>query len=77
MENSDKQQSRNSVVSGGLYNTISLNSSAEKHCKLSQIKSGGKNFRSEGNLRDVEQGNLGGKFTRFPVTFGSYIEKTQ
>ena len=52
LENSDKRH-RNSVVSRGLYNTISRNSSAEKHPKLSQIKSG----RKEGNSRYVEQGS--------------------
>ena len=54
--NSDKQH-RNSVVSKGLYNTISQNFAKEKHPKLSQIKSGRKDSSTEGNSRDVEQPN--------------------
>ena len=54
--NSDKQH-RNSVVSKGLYNTISQNFAKEKHPKLSQIKSGRKDSSTEGNSRDVEQGS--------------------
>ena len=54
LENSDKRH-RNSVVSGGLYNTISRNSLTENHPKLSQIKSGRKDSITEGNSRDVEQ----------------------
>ena len=49
------KQHRNSVVSGGLYNNISKNSSTEKHPKLSQIKSRRKDSSREGNSRDVEQ----------------------
>ena len=56
LENSDKRR-RNSVVSRGLYNSISRNSSTEKHPKLSQIKSGRKDSSIEGNSRDVEQGS--------------------
>ena len=54
LENSDKRH-RNSVVSGGIYNTISHNSSTEKHPRASQIKSGRKDSSTEGNSRDVEQ----------------------
>ena len=48
LENPDKLH-RNSVVSRGLYNTISRNSSKEKHPKLSQIKSGRKVSNTEEN----------------------------
>ena len=56
LKNSDKRH-RNSVVSRKLYGIISLNSSIEKHPKLSQIKSGRKDSSTEGNSRDVEQPN--------------------
>ena len=56
LENSDKQH-RNSVISRGLYNTISQNSSTKKHPKLSQIKSRKKDSSKEGNSRDAEQGS--------------------
>ena len=65
LENSDKQL-RNFVVSGGLYNTISRNSSIEKHCKLSQFKSSRKDSSTEDNSRDVEQGSN----CRDPKPFG-------
>ena len=54
LENSEKRH-RNSVVSKGLYNIISRNSSTEKHSKLSQSKSKRKDSSTKGNLRDVEQ----------------------
>ena len=56
LESSDKRH-RNSVARRGLYNTISRNSSTEKHSKLSQIKSGRKDSSTGGNSRDVEQGS--------------------
>ena len=56
LENSDKRH-RNSVVSRGLYNAISQNSSTEKHSKLSQIKLGRNDSSAERNSRDVEQGS--------------------
>ena len=52
LESSDKRW-RNSVVSSGLYNTISRNSSTEKHPTLLEIKSGRKDFSREGNSRDA------------------------
>ena len=54
LENSDKRH-RNSVVSRGLYNGVSQNSSTEKHSKLSQIKLGRNDSSAERNSRDVEQ----------------------
>ena len=51
LKNSDKRH-RNSVVSRKLYGIISLNSSIEKHPKLSQIKSGREDSSTEGTLRD-------------------------
>ena len=50
---SDKRH-RNSAVSGGLYNTISRNSSTEKHPRLSQLKSDRKDSSTKGNSKHVE-----------------------
>ena len=47
----------NFLVSRGLYNTVSRNSSTEKHSKLYQIKSARKGSSTEGNSQDVEQGS--------------------
>ena len=55
LENSDKRH-RNSVVSRELCNTISRNSSTEKHSKLSQIKLRRNESSTERNSRVVEQG---------------------
>ena len=48
---------RSSVVTRGLCNTISRNSSIGKQSKLSQIISGRKYYSAERNSRDVEQGS--------------------
>ena len=56
LESSAKRY-RSSVVTGGLCNTISRNSSIGKQSKLSQIISGRKYYSAEGNSRDVEQGS--------------------